>query len=264
MAASEGSPRSPEHVWQLLSHPRAPGHDGYFEHPRAELLDLLSSPPRRFVDIGCGTGSTGAELKRRYPAVVVDGFEFNPTAAAIAATRLDNVHVGDVGIIDLASLYAPESIDALLLADILEHLYDPWNFLVRIRPLLTPDAQVIASIPNIRNLALLGELAAGTFSYESAGLLDVTHIRFFTRSEILKMFDQTGYEVTWVGNVRDTRIANITPAKFPVNLETGGIILKDVTPDVLGELLSIQFYVRAHPRGGVHSGPTPAGSGNGT
>jgi len=95
-------------------------------------------------------------------------------------------------------------------------------------------------------------------------LLDVTHIRFFTRSEIIKMFDQTGYEVTWVGNVRDARIANFTPAEFPVNLETGGIVLKDVTPEVLSELLTIQFYVRAHPRGGVHSGPTPAGGGNGT
>jgi SAM-dependent methyltransferase len=253
-----------EHVWQLLSRPRAPGEDGYFEHVRAELVDLLIAPPRRFVEIGCGTGLTGAEVKRRYPAAVVDGIEYVPAAAAEAGRRLDNVHAGDVERLDLASLYEPASIDALLLADVLEHLYDPWNFLVRIRPFLAPGAQIIASIPNVRNLVLLGELAGGGFSYEPAGLLDITHIRFFTRVEILKMFDQTGYDVSWIGNVRDPRIPDIAPAAFPVKVEAGSIAVDVPNAETLTELMTIQFYVRAEPRSGTQPGPTAVGPGSGT
>jgi 2-polyprenyl-3-methyl-5-hydroxy-6-metoxy-1,4-benzoquinol methylase len=253
-----------EHVWRLLSRPRAPVEDGYFEHVRSELVALLTAPPRRFVEIGCGTGLTGAEVKRRFPAAIVEGIEYSPAAAAEAATRLDRVHAGDVGQMDLGAVYEPGSIDALLLADVLEHLYDPWSLLVRIRPFLAPGAQVIASIPNVRNLALLRELAAGTFAYEPAGLLDVTHIRFFTRAEILKLFDETGYDVTWVGNVRDPRIPDIAVTAFPVNLEAGDITIKVSTAEALTDLMTIQFYVRAQPRANVQSGPTPTGGGSGT
>jgi trans-aconitate methyltransferase len=237
-----------DHVWRMLSTPRSPGQDGYFEHLRAELLDLFTVAPRRFVEIGCGTGLTGAELKRRYPGTIVDGFEYSEAAGKIAAERLDHVHIGDAERIDLRALYAPESIDALLLADVLEHLYDPWNFLVRIRPLLALDAQIVVSIPNVRNLALLEEIASGNFSYVPAGLLDVTHIRFFTNAEVHKMFADTGYEVTWMTGVRDGRIPNIAPAAFPANIETQHLVFKNVDANTLGELLSIQFYLRVRRR----------------
>jgi 2-polyprenyl-3-methyl-5-hydroxy-6-metoxy-1,4-benzoquinol methylase len=154
---------------------------------------------------------------------------------------------------DLASLYDPASIDALLLADVLEHLYDPWHFLVRIRPYLTPDAQIVASIPNVRNLALLGEIAGGSFSYVPAGLLDVTHIRFFTLREITKLFEQTGYEITSVGGVRDERIARIEATSFPVNLEIGSLVIKNVDAATLAELQTIQFYLRVR-LGGANGG----------
>jgi SAM-dependent methyltransferase len=237
-----------EHVWQLLSHPRSPGQDGYFEHLRAELIDLIAVPPALFVEFGCGTGLTGAEVKRRYPQAVVDGFEYSPTAGAAAAARLDHVHIGDVGEVDFATLYEPGSIDGLLLADVLEHLYDPWALLVRIRPYLAAGCQVIASIPNIQNLALISALAAGEFEYEPAGLLDVTHIRFFTRRGIIRMFEETGYDVHSMANIRDPRIPPISAAAFPINLETPSVMLKNVDAAGLAEFQTIQFYVIARPR----------------
>jgi len=237
-----------EFVWSLLSTPREPGQDGYFEHARVELIDMLERPPLRFVEIGCGAGSTGAEVKRRYPDCIVDGFEYSAAAAAIAATRMDHVHVGDVLDVDFATIYAPAAIDALLLADVLEHLYDPWLFLARIRPYLTLDAQIIASIPNVRNLALLDEVAAGTFSYVPAGLLDITHIRFFTRREIEKMFDQTGYDITSMAGVRDERLGEPPSAGFPVDLETASVRLKNLGPADVFELYTIQFYLRVRRR----------------
>jgi SAM-dependent methyltransferase len=212
------------------------------------LIDLIGAAPRLFVEFGCGTGLTGAEVKRRFPGAVVDGFEYSPEAGAIAATRLDHVHIGDVAAVDFAAHYAPGSIDGLLLADVLEHLYDPWALLVRIRPYLAADCQVIASIPNIRNLALISALAAGDFDYEPAGLLDVTHIRFFTRRGIMAMFEQTGYEVRSMANIRDPRIPEITAAAFPINLETASVTLSNVDAAALTEFQTIQYYIDARPR----------------
>ncbi|HEX3866796.1 MAG TPA: class I SAM-dependent methyltransferase [Gemmatimonadaceae bacterium] len=236
-----------EPAWKLLSTPRAPGEDGYFEITRTELVDMLAAPPQHLVEFGCGAGATGAEVKRRFPHCLVEGFEYSATAAELAAKRLDRVHTGDVERVDFATLFAPASIDALLLADVLEHLYDPWALLVRIRPFLTRDAQVIASIPNIRNLALITALAAGTFAYEPAGLLDVTHIRFFTRREIVKMFAETGYEIVTMNGVRDARLTPYEGTAFPVNLETESVQFKNLSDADVSELYTIQFYVRARP-----------------
>jgi len=237
------------HVWELLSTAREPGQDGYFEHVRVELLNLFAASPRHFVDVGCGTGLTGLEAKRRFPEAIVDGFEYSAAAAAIAATRLDHVHHGNVEQMDFAALgYAPESIDGLLLADVLEHLYDPWNFLVRIRPFVAPQAQIVASIPNARNLVLLNELAAGNFTYEAAGLLDVTHIRFFTKNEILKMFAETGYEVQDMQACYDVRIPRLAPIVGKTNIDLSAVTLRDVDQDQMVELTAIQFYVRVTRR----------------
>jgi SAM-dependent methyltransferase len=243
-------PATPKrHVWQLLSDARVPGEDGYFEHVRAELLDLFIRPPQLLLDIGCGTGLTGLEALRRFPDARVDGIEFSPAAATRAAERLHRVHQGDVGRMDFAGLgYARESIDGLLLADVLEHLYDPWDLLLRIRPYLARDAQIIASIPNARNLILLGDLAAGNFSYEAAGLLDVTHIRFFTRREIVKLFAETGYDVIDMQGSRDARIPPIEAVTGTVTLDTQFVTFKNVDAEALFELTSIQFFVRARPR----------------
>jgi O-antigen biosynthesis protein len=248
MVSGNGSSTAIRYVWQLLTNARQPGQDGYFEHVRTELLDLFVQPPHLFVDVGCGTGVTAQEAKRRFPTATVEGFEFSAAAAQVAARRLDRVHAGSVEQADFGQLYAPNSIDGLLLADVLEHLYDPWNLLVRIRPYLARDAQVVASIPNARNLVLLSELAAGNFSYEPAGLLDVTHIRFFTKREILKMFAETGYDVLDVARCHDPRIPAVTPLAAPMNVELPAITLKNVDNETLTELTTIQFYVRATPK----------------
>lgn len=249
MLSLEGAAGPRRFVWQLLTDARLPGEDGYFEHVRSELLDLFARPPRHFLDVGCGTGSTAMEARRRFPNAVVDGIEYSPVAAAVAAGRLHHVHQGDVGTMDFGALgYAPGSIDGLLLADVLEHLYNPWDLLVRIRPYLSADAQIVASIPNARNLVLLNELASGNFSYEPAGLLDVTHIRFFTRHEIHKMFDETGYDVrAWVAS-RDGRIPPLAQAEGSVNLDLPAVTLKNLDAEAILELTTIQFFVQATPR----------------
>jgi O-antigen biosynthesis protein len=233
-------------VWRLLGEPRKPGDDGYFDHVRVELLGLFAEPPRLFVDIGCGTGATAEEAKRRFPDATVMGFEFSPDAAAIAAHRLDRVVSGNVEQIDLATLgLEPGSIDGLLLADVLEHLYDPWALLVRLRPYLARNVQIVASIPNARNLLLLNELASGDFHYVEAGLLDITHIRFFTKRSILEMFAQTGYEVTGVLGADDARIPPFGEFQLPADLSTASLTLRNLDAEALQDLRTIQFFVTA-------------------
>jgi SAM-dependent methyltransferase len=247
-----GSDSAP--VWRLLTEPRTPGTDGYFEHVRHELLDMFEGPPRLFVDMGCGTGATAAEAKRRFPGVTVVGFELSATAAAVAQRRLDRVVQGDLEGVDFAQLgFAPGSIDGLLLADVLEHLYNPWQLLSKLRPYLAPAAQVVASIPNARNLVLLSELAGGTFRYEEAGLLDVTHIRFFTKADMLAMFAQTGYVVRSVLRCDDGRIPPFPEVALPTDLSAGSLTLRALDAQALEELRTIQFYLKATPAPGSGS-----------
>lgn len=235
----------PGPAWRLLRHPRKPGEDGYFDHVRGELLDLFDRPPRLFVDVGCGTGTTGAEAKRRFPRAAVVGFEFSPEAAAIARGRIDRVVCGDIERIDFAAAdLAPGSIDGLLLADVLEHLYDPWDLLLRVRPYLAADAQIVASIPNARNLVLLNELAGGDFRYVEAGLLDVTHLRFFTKRTILAMFGETGYDVVQLLGCEDGRIPPYGDLPIPATISTGAITLRELDAEALQELRTIQFYLK--------------------
>lgn len=238
-------------VWRLLTEPHKPGTRGYFDYVRGDLLDLFESPPRLFVDVGCGSGGTAAEAKRRFPNARVLGFEYNADAAAIAATRIDDVVQGDVENADFERLgVAPGSIDALLLADVLEHLYNPWSLLVRVHRYLAPHARVVASIPNARNLVLINELARGEFPYVEAGLLDVTHIRFFTKRSILAMFAQTGYDVEQVLSHPDARIPAVAPPSEPIDLSTDALTFRRLDAEAIEELRTIQFYVKARPRRG--------------
>ena len=209
---------------------------------------MFERPPQLFVDIGCGTAATASEQKRRFPASTVIGFEYSADAAAVARQRIDRVVQGDIERADFAGLgIAPGSIDGLLLADVLEHLYDPWSLLLRLRPFLAPNAQIVASIPNARNLVLLSELAAGDFGYVEAGLLDVTHIRFFTKRNMLQMFADTGYEVTGMSRCDDGRIPPFGDVPLPANISTSSLVFVNLDAEALEELRTIQYYVKPKP-----------------
>ena len=86
-------------------------------------------------------------------------------------------------------------IDTVVLCDVLEHIYDPWKTLLTLRNLVSPTAQFLLSIPNVRNAPLIQDLISGHWRYRKAGLLDITHIRFFTRQDMYRMFYQTGFRV---------------------------------------------------------------------
>lgn len=222
----------------------------YHQKPRSEILAVLERPPRRFLDIGCGGGATGGLLKSRYRGTFGIGVELNERAAEAARNVFDLVLCGDVtdgrllaGSVDLAS------IDTVLMLDVIEHVYNPWELLKNLHPFLTADAQIVASIPNSFSAQLLEELASGNWNYDKDGLLDVTHIRFFTLRSMYELFEQTGYVVRKKSGV--PLPPNMLPkplVRTADGIETEHLTLKLQAPERIDELFQIQYLLLASPK----------------
>jgi len=155
----------------------------------------LVEPGSRVLEFGCATGYMSQALRDRLGARVV-GVELNAEAAQLAAVHLDRVLVGDAEELDLEAELGSDRFDAVLFADVLEHLRDPAALLRRVRPLIAEGGVVIASIPNIAHASVRLALLGGSFRYREQGLLDETHLRFFTREGVQDLFESSGYVVT--------------------------------------------------------------------
>jgi 2-polyprenyl-3-methyl-5-hydroxy-6-metoxy-1,4-benzoquinol methylase/glycosyltransferase involved in cell wall biosynthesis len=215
------------------------------------LLEMVAPAPKRVLDVGCFCGGSGRFLKRRFPGCEVVGVEMLAKAAAMAAEVYDRVLVGALEAIDLEREgILPGSFDAIIAADVLEHMYHPWQTLQRLRPLLAPGGALYVSLPNLRNVRILSELAKGRFQYAGAGILDVTHIRFFTRKSALEMLEQTGFAVDDLRVNPDPSLASLFEGKDLGQLhelELDGLKLVGLGLEDVLELSALQFYLRATP-----------------
>ncbi|NJD33511.1 MAG: class I SAM-dependent methyltransferase [Betaproteobacteria bacterium] len=168
--------------------------DNYFAFVRKDIEPLLPARAGRVLEVGCGGGGTLAWLKASGRARWIAGIELFPDAAAVARTRLDELHEGDVD--QHIGRFAPGSFDLILCLDVLEHLVDPWDTLTRLQALLRPGGQLIASLPNIRHHSvILPLLLSGTWRYETAGIMDRTHLRFFSRATAIDLIEQAGLQL---------------------------------------------------------------------
>lgn len=224
----------------------------YHRFIRKELIDLFTSPRQRVIEIGSSAGYTGQYCKAKFPGVEYWGFELNQAAAKESLAQLDKVVCGKFEDQDLSLLgLQPHSVDGVVLGDVLEHMYDPWRVLTALLPWLAPDAEVAISLPNLRNLWLLNEIAEGRFTYDANGLLDITHIRFFTLKEIYAMMESTGYVIAQGGIALDERLADFhrqnAHARGPCVFHYQSISLK-APADQLSELCARQFVFLARPR----------------
>lgn len=179
-----------------------PGHGaafaGYYETPRLALLDLITQPQvSRVLEVGCGGGANLAEIKRRFPACHTTGVELRAEAglAAQGAGRVDTLLMGDV--LDTSQVVLPAAaFDLVVLSHVLEHFAQPEVLLARVGEWLAPGGQVLVALPNVRHISLLLELVwRGDFQYQAAGILDRTHLRFFTRKSALRFLRSCGWQV---------------------------------------------------------------------
>jgi len=166
----------------------------YYRFDRPEVRNLVPSAAKRVLDVGCAGGGLGAGLKRERPTLVVDGIEVVPHAARMADDVLDRVFCGPVE--DVHVLLEDNAYDCIVFADVLEHTVDPAQVLALLRPKLKDDGVLVVSLPNIRHWSVVGPLLEGRFEYEDAGILDRTHLRFFTQQSMVDFFSSNAFDVT--------------------------------------------------------------------
>lgn len=197
-----------------------PQPDEYYDGVNEHLLREVPASALRIVEVGCARGRLGLELKRAVPTRYVVGIEYDPEAAKVAATRLDEVHVADVqqGLPDLAA----GTFDCVVLGDVLEHLYDPEAVLRAVRELLKPDGVLVVCVPNVAHYSVVKALLRSDLMYQPNGLLDATHIRFFTHATFIKMMLDAGLLPDLKHIIASGGTDHMIPAATPV-LEYFGV-----------------------------------------
>ncbi|MBT3922101.1 MAG: glycosyltransferase [Nitrospina sp.] len=215
----------------------------YYENIRNDLIPLVPSDANCILEIGCGSGRTGLELKKQYGAFVA-GVELNPVAANLANEVLDDVVQGNIESIDLP--YGSGSFDCIMFADVLEHLVDPLSVLMKVRPLLKYGGTVVTSIPNVQFHGVIHQLVEGNWTYEKEGILDETHLRFFTYKEIGKMFVKAGYSIQHIEEVIDPQYEQFSLSNTNV-LNFGRTQIKDLSPEEFKQFFVFQYLLRAKP-----------------
>ena len=165
---------------------------GYYSNERPDLVAALPRPLGSVLDVGCGEGAVG-RLLRAEGAERLTGIEIDPASAAIARELYDHVAEGPVEQV-LPQLDGP--FDSILCYDVLEHLVDPAAVLAQLHSLGAPGGRLHVSVPNARHFSLVRDLVLrGTFGYSDWGHRDNTHLRWFTRRDIVAAVEDAGWRV---------------------------------------------------------------------
>lgn len=168
--------------------------DNYYDSERGEILEFVPAQAKKILDIGCGTGNFGYKLKKMNECEVW-GIEPNDVVARIAAQKLDKV-INNVFSPDLEELKGNE-FDTIIFNDVLEHLVNPYEVLGQCKKFLRQGGYIVASIPNILFFPVFFNdiILKQDWVYTNFGTLDKTHLRFFTRKSIIRMFEEQGYKI---------------------------------------------------------------------
>jgi SAM-dependent methyltransferase len=164
----------------------------YYKCSRPEMLDFIPSGAKRILDVGCGNGEFSASLRRRGECELW-GIEPNLEASNKSKEKLDHVRCGCFDDnLNLPAAY----FDCIIFNDVLEHIYDSAAALKLSRDLLRNGGVIVASIPNIGHFPTVWRLVVrGEWEYKERGILDKTHVRFFTRRSVVALFEQAGFEI---------------------------------------------------------------------
>lgn len=174
--------------------------EAYFSGARVDFVSCLPfDETARILEVGCGTGATGALALNDGRAGSYTGVELFPSAAQAARAKLTDVIVGDVETLEFD--WKPSHFDALIMSEVIEHLREPDAVLRKLHTFMRPGALVLASSPNVSHWRVLRRLISGEFPQEDRGVFDRTHLRWFTPETYCALFERNGYNVEWVGAV---------------------------------------------------------------
>jgi len=165
----------------------------YYTRDKAWMLPLIKAGPNTILDLGCASGRVGQKLLNTGRATELIGAEIFPAAAEEAAKIYNKVYIGDV---EAMAFDYENHFDYVICGDILEHLKDPYTMVRRISSMLKPGGSLLVCVPNVRNFRVLKNLLLhGEWEYVSSGILDSTHLRFFTRRSCRRMLEEAGLQV---------------------------------------------------------------------
>ncbi len=173
--------------------------NSYYSQDRGELLAFVPPGVRKVLDVGCGEASFTQSVKKAFNAEAW-GLEMVAAAADIARSRLDQVLVGsfDDRFADLPQKY----FDCIFFNDVLEHMENPERVLSASKKLLSEEGAIMCSIPNVRFFPnLLELLIKKDWRYRDGGVLDRTHLRFFTLKSIERLFADLGFEIVKISGI---------------------------------------------------------------
>lgn len=170
---------------------QTPLHDRF----NSDALKLMSTNLSCVVEVGAGQGTLAREYKKINPSVRYIGVEIDSDYAASAGQYCSEVITGNIEHFSDDVFAKFDQADCWVFIDVLEHLYDPWELLRKIKSNAKNNIEVIACIPNTQHWSIQMRLCSGLLHYEDEGLLDRTHIRFFTRQTMIELFESTGYTI---------------------------------------------------------------------
>lgn len=211
---------------------------------RSDIVNLFNKDKNESInvlDVGCGTGATLLYIKNLYKNANLYGIEIGKISSKIA-NAYANVINEDIEQVNLQLQYEENFFDYIILGDILEHLENPWKLLKNLKLYLKKDGYILASIPNIMHISVIREIINGSFTYQEAGILDKTHLRFFTLSEIYKLFDTANLQVEGAYHLQ----------YYIPNPEEENLIQKlcEITSEENRmQYLSVQYIVKARLKG---------------
>ncbi len=213
----------------------------YFQQQRSEVEAVIPIESRVVLDVGCGEGLLGKGLLERGAEEVI-GIEVSPEVCDRARENISKVICGDVEA--MAPPFKDGYFDCIIFADILEHLRNPILLLKRYKRYLKDSGCIVTSIPNVRYYSVINMLIEGHWSYGDHGILDRTHLRFFTRKEMEAMLNEAGFIVTG-------QIVNIDPAydsiegQYQGDLAIGRAVLRGLSHDEIKDLFVFQYIMKA-------------------
>lgn len=175
----------------------------YYQQSRESMFKYIPENVKKTLELGCAEGNFSELVKTNFGAECW-GVEIDRQAAEVAAAKLDKVINVDVNkcLDEIPDNY----FDCIICNDILEHLADPYTLLIDIKAKLTAESVVVASFPNVRYCRNLFELVVrGNWDYKEHGILDKTHLRFFTYKSLVKLFQQSGYKLLTIEGLEPER-----------------------------------------------------------
>jgi GT2 family glycosyltransferase/ubiquinone/menaquinone biosynthesis C-methylase UbiE len=170
----------------------SPSRLGYFAQPRPEILELVSTKARIVLDIGCGAGALARVLKARQPCHV-SGIEQAQEIASLAEDALDTFYAGNA--MSILPRLPDTHFDTIIMADVLEHLVETDQVLSWVWQKLKIGGELILSLPNVNHWSVLRDLLQGRWEYREHGILDRTHLRFFTHRSAMETLQRHGFDI---------------------------------------------------------------------